>query len=215
MKEAGQLLRAVCLALSRARTRVNRRRAGRSRSRPQGARGFRTAANTAELRCMLGSAPAWGSRLPSTQIVGKIECGEKERAQAAGRSEVSLSPVTLPAPLTLPHLTKWNLTGQLAKFRRKRTALPLAHPPFFSTPRQHYSFVTSSCGKAVPLRQEKAAACNRNGAPPHKHVTHPLSVEHRGDVQTGWPPHLHPLLKHRRPAAFDRAMPHQPGDRAS
>ena len=69
-----------------------------------------------------------GKRLLSTQIVGKIT----GRCWDFRKLPVSFTlPVTKPAPSSLSNLTKWNLTGQPAKFRRNPPACDLLVHRFF------------------------------------------------------------------------------------
>jgi hypothetical protein len=95
-----------------------------------------------------------------------------------------------------------------AKLERRRSILELAHPPVDDNGANSLEIHEARLLKSSASRQEKAAACNRNCAPPDEHFCHNATFHRCADVNATRTYYLDSLLDDDRlPAGYD-AMTH-------
>jgi hypothetical protein len=89
---------------------------------------------------------------------------------------------------------EWFAGFATAKFERRWLILELAHPPLQGNGANSLAIHKAHLLKSGASRQEKASACNRNGAATDKHFCHDVVFKCCTDVDATWAKHLDSLL---------------------
>lgn len=102
-----------------------------------------------------------------------------------------------------------------AKLERRCQLLELAHPPVCENTANSLGIHDGRLLKTSASRQEKAAACNRNGAATYEHFGDNAIFNCCARVNTARPEHLNSLLDHDILTAINETVTHKVSNRAA